>query len=92
MRERVTDFRFPAIGVSKFAGLGSVARPLGGRSDRQWMGSEFRVPADAGHCGDPSNTFVAICAEAVISLLKTWSSTHTVRDVSVSRECRFVWQ
>jgi hypothetical protein len=39
-----------------------------------------------------SNTFVVIRTEAVISLLKTWVSADTVKNVLVSRECRFVWQ
>ena len=39
-----------------------------------------------------SNTFVAIGTETGISLLKTWVSADTVKNVLVSRKCRFVWQ
>jgi hypothetical protein len=51
----------------------------------------FTHPAPEGF-SHASNTFVAICTGDVISLLKTWVSTHTLKTVAVSRECRFVWQ
>ena len=92
MRGRLTGVTKPGTGVSKSTGSSRVERSVGGPWDRQLPGIGCRVPAAARECGDPSNTFVAICTEAVNSLLKTWVSTHTVKDVSVSRECRFVWQ
>jgi hypothetical protein len=38
------------------------------------------------------NTLVSAGLQTLISLLKTPVSAHTVNEVLVSRECRFVWQ
>ena len=53
---------------------------------------KFDLLPDGDFFLDASNTFVAVWPRAVISLLKTWVSAHTVNDVLVSRECRFVWR
>lgn len=39
-----------------------------------------------------SNTFVANRRRGVISSLKSWVATHTVKGLLVFGECRFVWR
>jgi hypothetical protein len=92
MRERHTDVTAPEAGRSKLEGTIWQIRSRRGRIERGALVLESFRHAAAEDCVDTSNTFVAICTEDGISLLKTWVSTHTLKAVAVSRECRFVWQ
>lgn len=96
MRERLTGVTVPEAKRSnrrsKLKGTRWQNRSRCGRIVRKPFVLESSTHSDPKDCSDPSNTFVAICTEDVISLLKTWVSTHTLKVVAVSRECRFVWQ
>jgi hypothetical protein len=92
MRERLTGVTVPEARRSKLKGARWQNRSRCGRVERECLVLEsFTHPAPE-RFAHTSNTFVAICTEDVISLLKTWVSTHTLKPVAVSRECRFVWQ
>ncbi len=92
MREQLTGVTVPETGRSKGNGTMWRNRSCRGRVEREPLALEASVRSAPEDCAHTSNTFVAICTEDVISLLKTWVSTHTLKVVAVSRECRFVWQ
>jgi hypothetical protein len=92
MRERLTGVTVPEAWKSKLMETGWQDRWRCGRIERNPLVLEPSTQAAAEDCADAYNTFVAIWLEDVISLLKTWVSTHTLKAVAVSRECRFVWQ
>jgi len=74
----------------------------GDSSVRPWQFETFSFahesrfnPRRSTRCGlarFASNTLVSAGLRSALSLLKTRVRTHTVKEVLVSRECRFVWQ
>jgi hypothetical protein len=92
MRERLAGVTVPEAGRLKLQGSRRRNRSRHGRMERGPLVLESSTQAAPDDWAHTSNTFVAICTEDVISLLKTWVSTHTLKVVAVYRECRFVWQ
>jgi hypothetical protein len=92
MRERFTVITEPETGGSKLTASRGVNRSRPERSSPKFGLPESSTQIVSRDCGGSSNTFVAICAVDDISLLKTWVSTHTLKAVAVSLDCRFAWR
>lgn len=91
MREQPTGEKQP--GLEKWGSAGMTLPEFLPRDfGPMIVTSNFERLPDFQSLPHASNTFVAVWPRAVISLLKTWVSAHTVNDVLVSRECRFVWR
>jgi hypothetical protein len=92
MRVRSTGVMRPESGRSKLTVSMWLDRSHPGSRACEFAGLESSTQTASENRDRASNTFVVICTEDPIYLLKTWVPTHTFEAVVVSPDCRFVWQ